>query len=427
MREKKKKKNVTIKFVHDEYKFSILFKKGIKLAERNHHIEKQLNIYLYILETNYIRIRKIKIVILFPVHTVARRDNNLELWNSINCWNSISFAIKKNETSQIRLVTRLFISISRCNWIKIQVRSYICISIADLGWLFITRKKYYIKNTENTINACNELSILWIAFDPPGFTRLGNVMEFRKLLFRVSIKKKKKYLHEYLKPIVKITPNCISITRNGRIYIKIYRKKYRSLPFSIIRLEKTLLNDQRGTENKNWKTHFRPGIRTINFPSLSRNVFAQNLAQCIEGRRAITCTCLAHANPNSRNRNKRQLRWNPDKVAGFECFQSRWTRHKHTGSLSRPFIRKCNARCIIAVNRFDLSIYEIRTRGLEIVPRKRSRDLYREISRLKALFAFFFLGMFSVYYNTCFLRLTIIITKLDIRLIPLVNWNLLRA
>lgn len=77
-------------------------------------------------------------------------------------------------------------------------------------------------------------------------------MEFRKLLFRVSIKKKKKkYLHEYLKPIVKITPNCISITRNGRIYIKIYRKKYRSLPFSIIRLEKTLLNDQRGTENKN--------------------------------------------------------------------------------------------------------------------------------------------------------------------------------
>lgn len=183
---------MTIKFFHDEYKFSILFKKGIKLAERNHHIEKQLNIYLYILETNYIRIRKIKIVILFPVHIVARRDNNLELWNSINCWNSIWFAIKKNETSQIRLVTRLFISISRCNWIKIQVRSYICISIADLGWLFITRKKYYIKNTENTINACNELSILWIAFDPPGFTRLGNVMEFRKLLFRVSIKKKKK-------------------------------------------------------------------------------------------------------------------------------------------------------------------------------------------------------------------------------------------
>lgn len=151
-------------------------------------------------------------------------------------------------------------------------------------------------------------------------------------------------------------------------------KKYQSEtiidPFSIIQFRK------KRSEKKNWKTRFRPGIRTINFPSLSRNVFHKILRNALK----VGVQSLAPA------LHTRILIPIPETGTSHAGIRTKWPgssasnhgeRDINTpapGSLSRPFIRKCNARCIIAVKRFDIRDSS-GTRGLEISFRERGREI----------------------------------------------------
>lgn len=100
-----------------------------------------------------------------------------------------------------------------------------------------------------------------------------------------------------------------------------------SLPFFLL----TWLTEKK----KNWKTDrgkdpLPIGIHTITVDHFHEcDALHKILRNRIQGR-ACNHNAHLHANSNeSPNRNKHQLDWNPDKVAGFEWLQSRWTRHKH--------------------------------------------------------------------------------------------------
>lgn len=163
------------------------------------------------------------------------------------------------------------------------------------------------------------------SFDPVNRLRSTRIYEIGKRdgIQKVIISIKKKVFARILK-ILKITSLHFNNTQWTYLYlyqnISINRKNINLKLSSTLFL---LFNQKKTIREEKLKDPLPARYSNDKLSITFTQCFPQNLAQCIEGRRAIACTCLAHANsnPNSRNRNK--PRWNPDKVAGFECFQSR--------------------------------------------------------------------------------------------------------